>query len=132
MLRPADEKSEPPASAGGQKDGKQTMSTDIAAHYLFIFPNLMFNFYPWGVSVNVVRPVSSSKTIVEFLTYVSDEDKLNQGAGADLHGVELEDEAVVESVQRGIRSRFYTHGRYSPTREQGTHHFHRVIAEVIG
>ncbi|MFN0139326.1 MAG: aromatic ring-hydroxylating oxygenase subunit alpha [Pyrinomonadaceae bacterium] len=104
---------------------------EIAAQYLFIFPNLMFNFYPWGVSVNVVRPVSPSKSVVEFLTYVSDEDKLDRGAGADLHGVELEDEAVVESVQRGIRSRFYTHGRYSPTRETGTHHFHRLIAEFI-
>jgi choline monooxygenase len=105
---------------------------NVAGIYLFIFPNLMFNFYPWGVSVNIVRPVSHSKSVVEFLTYVGDESKLNTGAGADLHGVELEDEAVVESVQKGIRSRFYTHGRYSPTREQGTHHFHRLIAEFIG
>ena len=111
---------------GYDADGK------IAAHYLFIFPNLMFNFYPWGVSVNVVRPVSPSETVVEFLTYVGDESKLDQGAGADLHTVEMEDEAVVESVQCGIRSRFYSHGRYSPTREQGTHHFHRLIAEFIG
>ena len=103
----------------------------IAARYLFIFPNLMFNFYPWGVSVNVVRPVSPSKSVVEFMSYVQDESKLDGGAGADLHGVELEDEAVVESVQHGIRSRFYSHGRYSPTREQGTHHFHRLIAEFM-
>lgn len=109
-----------------------TDAGEAAARYLFIFPNLMFNFYPWGVSVNVVRPVSPSKSVVEFLTYVSDEDKLDTGAGAALHGVELEDEAVVESVQRGIRSRFYTHGRYSPTRETGTHHFHRLIAEFMG
>ncbi|MEO8573939.1 MAG: SRPBCC family protein [Pyrinomonadaceae bacterium] len=106
-------------------------SGEIAARYLFIFPNLMFNFYPWGISVNVVRPVSPSRSIVEFLTYVSDESKLGSGAGADLDRVELEDEAVVESVQRGIRSRFYSHGRYSPTREQGTHHFHRLIAEFM-
>jgi choline monooxygenase len=103
----------------------------VAARYLFIFPNLMFNFYLWGVSVNVVRPVSPTKSVVEFLSYVRDESKLNEGAGADLHGVELEDEAVVESVQKGIRSRFYNHGRYSPTREQGTHHFHRLIAEFM-
>jgi choline monooxygenase len=38
---------------------------------------------------------------------------------------------VVESVQRGIRSRFYSRGRYSPAREQGTHHFHRLIAEFM-
>lgn len=104
---------------------------EIAARYLFIFPNLMFNFYPWGISVNVVRPVSPTKSVVEFLTYVSDESLMDKGAGADLHSVEMEDEAVVESVQRGIRSRFYSRGRYSPTREQGTHHFHRLIAEFM-
>jgi len=103
----------------------------IAAKYLFIFPNLMFNFYPWGVSVNVVRPIGPSKSVVEFLTYVADESLIEKSAGADLHGVEMEDEAVVESVQKGIRSRFYLHGRYSPTREQGTHHFHRLIAEFM-
>ena len=105
---------------------------EVAGRYLFIFPNLMFNFYPWGVSVNVVRPVSPSHSVVEFLSYVSDESKLGSGAGADLDRVELEDEAVVESVQRGIRSRFYSHGRYSPTREKGTHHFHGLIAEFVG
>ncbi|MGD9561546.1 MAG: aromatic ring-hydroxylating dioxygenase subunit alpha [Pyrinomonadaceae bacterium] len=103
----------------------------VAGRYLFIFPNTMFNFYPWGISVNVVEPISPSKTRVRFLTYVSDESKLDAGAGADLHSVELEDEAVVESVQKGIRSRFYSRGRYSPTREQGTHHFHRLIAEFL-
>ena len=103
----------------------------IAARYLFIFPNTMLNLYPWGVSVNVVKPISPSKTVVSFLTYVADESLMNAGAGADLHGVELEDEAVVESVQKGIRSRFYKHGRYSPTREQGTHHLHRLIAEFM-
>lgn len=103
----------------------------VAARYLFVFPNLMLNYYPWGVSVNVVRPVTPVKTIVEFYTYVSDGAIADHGAGADLHGVEMEDEAVVESVQRGIRSRFYSHGRYSPTREQGTHHFHRLIAKFL-
>jgi choline monooxygenase len=111
---------------GYDSDGK------TAGRYLFIFPNMMFNFYPWGISVNVVRPVTPARSVVEFLTYVSDETKLGSGAGADLDRVELEDEAVVESVQRGIRSRFYSHGRYSPTREQGTHHFHRLIAEFMG
>jgi choline monooxygenase len=103
----------------------------VAARYLFVFPNTMLNFYPWGVSVNVVKPVTPSCTVVSFLTYVADESLMDKGAGADLHGVEMEDEAVVESVQRGIRSRFYSHGRYSPTREQGTHHFHRLIAETM-
>ena len=103
----------------------------IAAQYIYVFPNMMFNFYPWGVSVNLVRPLSPSRTAVDFLTYVRDGSLVGKGAGADLHTVEMEDEAVVESVQKGIRSRFYSHGRYSPTREQGTHHFHRLIAEFM-
>lgn len=103
----------------------------IAAKYFFIFPNLMLNFYPWGLSVNIVKPVETNYTKVSYLTYVSDESKLNKGAGADLETVEFEDQKVVESVQKGIESRFYDKGRYSPSREQGTHHFHRLIAEFM-
>lgn len=103
----------------------------IAGKYLFIFPNMMFNFYPWGLSVNIVQPLAPDRTRIRYLTYVTDESKRQAGAGSDLHSVEMEDEAVVESVQKGIRSRFYDRGRYSPTREQGTHHFHRLIAEFM-
>ena len=91
----------------------------------------MFNFYPWGLSVNIVNPISINETKVSFLTYVWKEDKFNSGAGSGLDTVEMEDEEVVENVQIGVRSRFYKHGRYSVTREQGTHHFHRTIAELF-
>ena len=103
-----------------------------AAQYFFIFPNLMFNFYPWGLSLNIVKPNNPERTIVQYLTFVSNESKLEIGAGADLNRVELEDQAVVESVQKGLKSRFYERGRYSPTCEQGTYHFHRLIAEFMG
>lgn len=103
----------------------------IAGYYFWVFPNMMFNFYPWGLSINVVKPMGVTKTKISFLSYVFDESKLNQGAGADLHTVEMEDEEVVLNVQKGIRSRYYTHGRYSVTREQGTHHFHQLIAEFM-
>jgi len=91
----------------------------------------MFNFYPWGLSVNIVKPLKPDLTKVSYLTFISDKSKLEEGAGADLNRVEIEDQAVVESVQKGIRSRFYERGRYSPGREQGTHHFHRLIAEFM-
>jgi choline monooxygenase len=105
---------------------------NIAGYYFWAFPNLMLNFYPWGISVNIVKPISVSESIVSYLIYVSDKSKLNLGAGGDLHTVEMEDEEVVQNVQKGVRSRFYKHGRYSVTREQGTHHFHRLLAEVLG
>ncbi len=103
----------------------------VAAYYYWIFPNMMFNFYPWGLSVNVVQPLGPARTKVVFLTYVWQEEKWGQGAGADLDKVEREDEAIVENVQRGIQSRFYERGRYSPKREQGTHHFHRLIGQFM-
>ncbi len=112
-------------------DAAATFDGRVAAYYFFVFPNLMLNYYPWGISVNVVEPIRNDLTRVRYLTFVADDSKLGSGAGADLDTVELEDQAVVESVQRGIRSRYYDRGRYSPTREQGTHHFHRLIAEFM-
>jgi choline monooxygenase len=103
----------------------------IAAYYFWIYPNLMLNFYPWGLSVNVVRPLGPDRTRVTFLPYVWDESKRSQGAGAELDRVEREDEAVVEMVQRGLRSRFYDRGRYSPAREAGVHQFHRFIVDDL-
>lgn len=103
---------------------------NVAAYYFFVFPNMMFNFYPWGLSINIVKPVSVNETKVSFLTYMWKEEKFNTGAGAGLNTVEMEDEEVVENVQRGIRSRFYRHGRYSVTREQGTHHFHSILSRI--
>ena len=104
----------------------------ISAYYFWIFPNMMFNFYPWGLSINVVRPVKPDITKVSFLTYVWNESRMDKGAGAGLDKVEREDEAIIENVQRGIRSKNYDRGRYSVTRETGTHHFHRLISEYIG
>lgn len=104
---------------------------EVAAYYFWVFPNMMFNFYPWGLSINIVEPLEISKCRVRFLTYVSDETKFEQGAGSGLNTVELEDEEVVQNVQKGIRSRFYKHGRYSVKREQGTHHFHSLIAKFM-
>ena len=104
---------------------------NVGSYYFWIFPNMMFNFYPWGLSINIVSPLTIHRTKVRFISYVWDESKLLKGAGGDLHKVELEDEDVVQNVQKGIRSRFYKHGRYSVTRETGTHHFHRLVAEFM-
>ena len=104
---------------------------NIAAYYFWVFPNIMFNFYPWGLSINIVQPLAVDKTKVSFISYVYDESLRNTGAGADLDRVEQEDEAIVENVQKGIRSRFYNHGRYSVTKERGTHHFHSLLAHFL-
>ncbi|MFT3683244.1 MAG: aromatic ring-hydroxylating dioxygenase subunit alpha [Ferruginibacter sp.] len=112
-------------------ESSEDHGSNIAAYYFWVYPNMMFNFYPWGLSINVVNPVSINKTRVEFIVYMWQEEHYDKGAGSNLDKVEMEDEEIVESVQRGIVSRFYKHGRYSVTRESGTHHFHRLIAESM-
>ena len=104
---------------------------NVAAYYYWVFPNMMFNFYPWGLSVNIAKPIDLNKTKVSFITYVYDASKLEKGAGSILDKVELEDEFVVENVQKGVRSSFYKAGRFSPTREQGVHHFHCLLVEFL-
>ncbi len=103
----------------------------VAAYYFFVYPNMMFNFYPWGLSINHVQPLSVDRTKVSFYTYVWKEMLFNKGAGSQLDTVEMEDEEVVEAVQKGIKSKFYHQGRYSVTREQGIHHFHQLICDSL-
>jgi choline monooxygenase len=111
--------------------GHPDEGTLVAAYYWWLFPNLMLNFYPWGLSVNLVQPLGPERTRVSFLSYVLDAAKRERGAGAGLHRVEMEDEEVVEAVQKGVRSRLYQRGRYSPRREVGTHHFHMLLAAEL-
>ena len=103
---------------------------DIAAYYLWLFPNMMFNFYPWGLSLNIVVPVSANETRVLYRGYVKEEELAEKGAGSILDTVEIQDQNIIEQVHKSMRSQIYDRGRYSPTREQGVHHFHRIISEI--
>jgi len=103
----------------------------VGALYFHLFPNTLLNVYPWGLSVNHVNPVGPMETEVIFERYVWRSDLLGQGAGGDLVQVEMEDEAVVEATQRGLRSRLYERGRYAPKHEAAVHHFHRWWAEKM-
>jgi choline monooxygenase len=103
----------------------------IAAYYWWLFPATMINVYPWGLSINLVQPLAPDRTRVAYRTYVWEPGLLGSGASADLDRVEREDEAVVQSVQRGVRSRLYRRGRYSQKREEGVHHFHRLLTRFL-
>lgn len=102
----------------------------VYAYYWFIYPNIMLNFYHWGISVNIVEPKGIGKTKIKFRTYIREDIQENVFENTALHLTELEDEAIVESVQQGLQSIAYKRGRFSPTREQGVHAFHRYIYET--
>jgi choline monooxygenase len=99
-----------------------------AALYFFLFPNIMFNVYPWGMSLNVVEPLALERTRIRYEAWVWSPELYDTGAGSRLAVIEREDEDIVRRVQQGVRSSLYDRGRYSPRREQGVHHFHRLLA----
>lgn len=103
----------------------------IHAYYWWIFPNMMLNVYTWGVSVNVVEPLGMNKTRVRFFTYLLSGQAAAGFSKEMLHQTEMEDEAVVMSVHKGLKSRLYQYGRFSPKREPCVHHFHRLLADCL-
>ena len=83
------------------------------------------------IATSQLLPLGPARTRVSFISYVWNESLREQGVGAGLHKVEMEDEEVVESVQRGVSSRLYDRGRFSPRREVGTHYFHHLLARYM-
>ncbi len=117
--------------------GHPDAGQDVAAWYLFVFPNLMLNVYPWGLSLNRVRPTAVNRCTVEYARWLrpglgDQPEALDSGAGGGLDTVEAEDQEVVLSAQAGLASRLYPGGRYSPEHEKGLHHFHRWLAAGLG
>lgn len=62
-----------------------------------------------------------------FFVDASDPDFVARSLAAS-HQVQLEDIAICESVQRGLRSRGYEVGRYAPALEIGEYAFHQWLA----
>lgn len=110
--------------------GAEDYGKKVHAFYFWVYPNMMFNFYPWGLSTNMIDPIDKDLTLVRFRTYLYENSEHDWRDHA-LHITELEDEAIVESVQQGVKSRFYNAGRYSPSMEKCVHHFHRLLRDAM-
>lgn len=112
-------------------EGHTDAGKDLAAIYVWLFPNLIFNVYPWGLSLNIIQPVTRAEMRICYRTWVGDASLLGQGAGADVHAVEAEDQAVILTVQQGLKGRLYQRGRFSPSYDSGVHHFHSLCVEAL-
>jgi choline monooxygenase len=113
----------------------RTAGGDDQVRYFWIFPNLMLNVYPDNFSTNLIVPLSHGRTATIFDWYFKDP----EASKAQLDDtvifsdeIQLEDIGICEAVQRGLRSSTYDAGRFSPQRENGVHHFHRLYEEHMG
>jgi len=101
------------------------------AFFYWIYPNLMINWYEDVMDTNLVLPREVDRTEVIFDYYSTDSSAparaRNLASIAVSEQIQAEDEAICESVQRGLSSRAYTAGRLSVRRETGEHLFHRLL-----
>jgi hypothetical protein len=100
--------------------------------YATVFPTTMLNFYPWGISMNLIEPVGVDRCRILYRYYVTDPALRTVGAGGDLDTVEAEDQAVVDRVGRGMRSRFAGPSRFAPGHEDAVAGYHAELARLLG
>ena len=103
----------------------------VYAYYFFIFPNIMLNYYSWGLSINIIEPISTNKTRIKYLVYNLKGKEIPLDSKSSVDTVELEDQKVVLSVQKGMKSKYYSSGRFSPNMEKGVHYFHRLMSKKL-
>jgi choline monooxygenase len=104
--------------------------------YFWIWPNLMLNLYPDNFSTNLIVPLGPERTLTLFEWYFRDPDDADVRKRIDetiafSDEIQIEDIEICEAVQRGLRSSTYDNGRYSPSRENGVHHFHGLYAQAM-
>ena len=109
---------------------------ETEAQYFWLFPNLMLNVYPDNYSTNLILPIDEKRTLCVFEWYFMDTEREETMEAVRRtmqfsDEIQLEDIQICEAVQRGLRSRTYTQGRYSVRRENGVHHFHGLLAEFF-
>jgi choline monooxygenase len=106
------------------------------ALYYWIFPNVMLNVYMDNVSINIILPLGHDRTLTIFEWYFE-----QPGTGEGWESmqrviefsdqIQQEDIELCEIVQRGLESRSYDRGRFSAKRENGVHHFQRLVHKFL-
>jgi choline monooxygenase len=107
---------------------------DLTTDYFWVFPNWMLNCYPDNVSLNIVVPLEPERTLAIFEWYLAEAQHSSPAAKASVefsHQIQVEDIAICEAVQKNLRSRSYSRGRFSVKQESGVHAFHRMYAEAM-
>ncbi|CAA9543665.1 MAG: Choline monooxygenase-like protein with aromatic-ring-hydroxylating dioxygenase domain [uncultured Thermoleophilia bacterium] len=106
------------------------------ALYYWLFPNTMLNIYQDNISSNVILPLGPDRTLTIFEWFFA-EPGTGQGwesmqqTIAFSDEIQQEDIVLCEQVQRGLRSRSYSTGRFSAKRENGVHHFQELVRTAL-
>jgi len=112
----------------------QEARADLTTDYFWVFPNWMLNCYPDNVSLNIILPLEPERSLAIFEWYLAEKDHSALAAKASVEfsdQIQIEDVAICEAVQKNLRSRSYSRGRFSVKQEKGVHAFHRMYASAM-
>lgn len=107
---------------------------DDEVGYFWIWPNLMINVYPNNFSTNLILPAGPGKTLTVFDWYFASPEDEKPEIDETVQfsdEIQIEDIEICEAVQKGLSSRTYSTGRYSPRRENGVYHFHQLLESAL-
>jgi choline monooxygenase len=126
----------PDEEPGRDRRYVRSSSGEEEALYYWVFPNVMFNIYPDNMSMNLVVPLGVDRTLTIFEWYFAQPGTASgwesmQQTIAFSDQIQQEDIVLCEQVQRGLRSRSYERGRFSPKRENGVFHFQSLVQEFL-
>jgi choline monooxygenase len=122
------------AQAGDTTPRRYQAGEDLTTDYFWIFPNWMLNCYPDNVSLNIVLPLGPERSLAIFEWFLPEKEHNSTAAKASVEfsdQIQAEDVAICERVQKNLRSRSYSRGRFSVKQEKGVHAFHRMYAEAM-
>jgi len=103
--------------------------------YAFLYPNICINRYGGIMDTNFLVPLGVDKTAIIYDYFFDgklskDKEFIHKSLAAS-EVVQVEDTKVCEGVQRGLSSIGYDKGRYAPTKETATWHFHTLLANDL-
>jgi choline monooxygenase len=125
-----------PLRRSGEDGDVARVRAGYSAYYWWLFPNLMVNLYRGVMDTNLVLPLGPERCKVIFDFYFARTEgpearQFIEQSLAVAHQIQLEDWGVCEEVQRGLKCRSYSTGRFSVKREAGGYHFHRLLARRL-
>ncbi|WP_304166733.1 aromatic ring-hydroxylating dioxygenase subunit alpha [Phenylobacterium aquaticum] len=99
--------------------------------WAWIWPNLAFNVYRYGLMVEHMRPIGHAKTRLDYLYFYDPAIADMDAVLAASNQLTAEDVEICEAVQRNLDAGIYETGVLSPRHEDGVAWFQTQVAEAL-
>jgi len=103
--------------------------------YNYLWPTFMLNIYPGpgNASTNQIVPIDADNTLAVYEYFYDDDppDNFATETTGLIHQVMVEDITLCESVQRGMHTGTFEHGRLMLRYEHAIRHFQNLVRESL-